>query len=355
MTILADVVDHVIGVDPDRDSLTAAVVDAKTSAVLVTERFVASGAGYDELVAWADGHRKADERLWAVEGTGSYGAGITRALEQLGEWVVGFDRPTTPARRDGAKTDALDAVRAARETLGRDKPAQPRAGGVREALRVLVAAREAAVRSRTAAINGLKALVVTAPEDLRAELRGLRTPRLVARCERLRDVRSKPVDHRTTRVTMRRLAQRVRALSDEIAAHEADLRPLVEAAASPLLAEHGIAHLAAAQLYVAWSHPGRCRSEAAFASLAGAAPIPASSGQTTRYRLNRGGDRQLNRILHMVVVVRCSNHAPTRAYVARRVAEGKTRAEARRCLKRFLARRVWRLLEHGAGPAPTPT
>jgi transposase len=203
------------------------------------------------------------------------------------------------------------------------------------------------VRARTAAINELKAMIVTADEALRAELRGLRTSGQVAACVKFRDRPHSAVHERATRTVMRALARRIELLDNEIDGHDRALRELLDAAAPQLIAERGIGYITAAQFYLAWSHPGRCHSEAAFARLGGTSPVPATSGQNqTRHRLNRGGDRQLNRALYLVAVTKQRCDPTTRAYIARRVAEGKTEREAIRCIKRFLARRVWRLLEH---------
>lgn len=349
--MLADLVDHVIAIDPDRDRITAAVLHAKTTGVVVTQVFPATKGGYDDLVEFADEHTEASERAFVVEGTGSYGAGATRALESAGEWVLEFDRPAR--KRPGrAKSDVLDAVEIGREALGRDRLPEPRAAGEREAIRVHHVARESAVRARTAAINALKALVVTAPEALRAELRGRRTPQLVERCAALRSAPTRSVDENATRAALREVARRILGLDTEVAAHEAALRPLLAAQAPQVLARHGVGNWAAAQLVISWSHPGRCRSEAAFANLGGAAPIEASSGQTKRFRLNRGGDRQLNRAFHVIAMTRIRSCERTRSYVERRRAEGKSDREIRRCLKRYIAREMFRLLENGASGRP---
>jgi transposase len=239
-------------------------------------------------------------------------------------------------------------VRAAREMLGRKRLSEPRAhDGVREAIRVHAVTRAGAVRVRTGAINELKALIVTADEALRAELRGLRTSGQVATCAKFRDRPRRAVHEQATRAAMRSLAQRIQLLDAEVDLHDRVLRELIDDAAPQLIAERGIGYITAAQFYLSWSHPGRCHSEAAFARLGGASPVPATSGQNqTRHRLNRGGDRQLNRALYLVAVTKQRCDPTTRAYIARRVAEGKTEREAIRCIKRFLARRVWRLLEH---------
>jgi transposase len=347
-TMLAEMVDHVIGIDPDRDWVTAAVVEADTAGVVATGRFPADAGGYREVVAWADGYSTGTERAWAIEGTASYGRGLTAALARCGEWVIEFDRAREKPARDGSKTDELDAIRAGRETLGRTKLATPRTHhGFREALRVHTVARDTAVQARTAAINELKAFVVTADDTLRAELRGLRTPALIKRCSGFRHSNNRSLDEQCTRAAMQAVARRITHLDGEIATHDQALTGLIDQAAPQLVAEVGIGPITAAAFYIAWSHPGRCRNEAAYARLAGVSPIPATSGQTQdRHRLNRHGDRQLNKALHQVAVTRLRCHPPTHAYKTRRSAEGKTDREIRRCLKRYIARRVFRLLEH---------
>ena len=346
--MLAELVDHVIGVDPDRDWITVAALDAQTSGVIANDRFPATRDGYRDAVLWADAHSDPAERAWVIEGASSYGRGLAMVLQRNNEFVVEFDHPTRKATKDGAKSDALDAIRAAREALGRDKLNEPRAhDGIREAIRVHTVARAAAVRARTAAINELKAFAVTADEQLRSELRGLRRPKLVVRCARFRDSTNRPIDQRCTRNAMRALARRIQHLTDETAEHDRVLKELIDQAAPQLIAERGIGYVTAAAFYLAWSHPGRCRSEAAFARLGGTAPIETTSGQNqTRHRLCRSGDRHLNRALYLVAVTRQRSCPETRDYMQRRTAHGKTKREATRCLKRFIARRVWRLLEH---------
>jgi len=351
MAWLSGTVDGVIGVDTHRDTLAAAAVDSLGGVVGQTSA-AADASGYQRLLDFARGC-VSGSRVWALEGTGSYGAGLTAFLFQHGEQVVEVDRPKRPARRDGGKTDALDAVRAARETLTRDHLLAPRRRGEREALRVLLATRQAAVVGRTAAINQLKALVVGAPEELRAELRGRSTAAQVAYCAKLRDRPSRSLEHRATVQALRTTAQRVQFLQAQAAQLQQDIAELVTAANPQLLALPGVGPISAAQILVSWSHPGRLRSEAAFAALAGVAPIPASSGQVTRHRLNRAGDRQLNRALHTIVLVRLREDPTTQAYAKRRTAEGKSPREIKRCLKRAVARQLFRLLErhHPETPA----
>jgi transposase len=258
-----------------------------------------------------------------VEGAGSYGAGLAALLEAHGERMVEVGRPKRPPRRSGAKSDALDAVRAAREALAHDHPLAPRRRGDREALRVLLATRHSACVAKVSATNQLKALVVGAPEELRAELRGLATKRQVARCASLRDRPARSLERRVTVRALRSTARRVQLLAAEAAELRAELDRLVSAVAPWLLEMPGVGPISAAQLLVSWSHAGRLRSEAAFAALAGANPIPASSGQVTRHRLIRSGDRRLNRALHTIVLARLRDDPDTRAYAARRRSEGK--------------------------------
>ncbi len=340
--MLAEHVDHVVGIDPDRDRITAAVVAADSGGVVDTAEFTTTAEGYTSLVDWANTHTDPGSRAWSIEGAGSFGAGATKHLTGLGEWVIEFDRPTISTRKDRAKTDTLDAVRAAREALGRTQLAQPRTGPESQALRALTVARDGAQRARVAAINELRSLVLTAPVELRDDLRGLTRGALIDRCARLRPTGT----HAAHRTALAAVARRVRHLDDEIAALEDQIQPIVETTAPQLLDEVGISHVTAARLIVAWSHPGRFPNEAAFARLAGVAPIEASSGLNTRHRLSRGGDRQLNRAIHSIVVTRARCDPASRDYIARRTAEGKTPREARRCLKRYIARRVYRLLEH---------
>ena len=346
--MLATMVKQVIGIDPDRDRITASVVDTATTGEQASAVFETTRVGYDQLLQWADQHTQATDRVWSVEGTGSYGAGVAAYLAVGGEQVIEFNHPTPTT--DGAKTDTLDARRAARQVLGRPWPSVPRARGDREALRVLENTRKGAQVARISAINELKALVVTAPVDLRDQLRNLTTTALVANCSAFR-LRSVPInEHTATKQALRSLARRIYALTAEIKDLKASIAELVTTVAPHLLDQPGVGPITAAQVLIAWSHPGRYRNEAAFARLAGVAPLEASSGQHTRHRLNRRGDRQLNHALHTIAIVRSRICPKTRAYIAKRTSQGKTTREARRCLKRYIARNLYRLLEN---PPPT--
>jgi transposase len=286
MAMLAELVDGVIGVDTHRDTLTAAAVTS-LGGVLAKITTSADGAGYQQLLDFAHAQIPG-RRCWAVEGVGSFGAGLAVFLQQHGEQVLEIARPKRPANRTGAKSDALDAVRAAREALGQDHLATPRRRGEREALRVLrvlLTTRRCATLARVAAIGQLKALIVGAPEELRAELRGSSTARQIAHCASLRERPARSLEHRATVRALRATAQRIQALAAEADQLQAELTVLVGAIAPWLLEVPGVGPLSAAQVLVSWSHAGRFRSEAAFAALAGTNPIPASSGQVTRYRL----------------------------------------------------------------------
>jgi transposase len=351
MVMLADLVELVIGVDTHKDTHTAAVVAATTGAVVTQVTVPATPAGYQQLLQVAV--RQPGQRVWAVEGTGGYGAGLTRFLQGHAEQVVELDRPKRAGRRHGAKSDPLDAIRAAREALGRDRLAQPRAAGHRAALSVRLAARRSAVQATTDAQRQLHALVVAAPDTLRGRLRGLTTARLVRTCGRLRQQAAWDVETAATAASLRALARRIQLLQAETAEHTRAITTLVRAWRPDLLGRCGVGPIVAAVVLCAWSHPGRCRTDAAFAMLGGAAPIPASSGQRIRVRVNRSGDRQLNQALHLVVLTRLRYDPATRVYAHRRRAQGKTNREIKRCLVRYVARQLYRLLEANPGFDPT--
>jgi transposase len=349
MTMLAELVDVVIGVDTHKHTHTAAVVIAATGAAPEEITVDTTVDGYAELVAMADRH--SGLRAWSIEGTGGYGAGLTRYLTDRGELVIELDRPNRPARRNGAKSDPLDAVRAGREALAREHLAQPRAAGERASLAVLLAARRSAVEASTVAQRQLHSLVVAAPEQLRDRFRAKSTTVMVATAARLRVSSSWDLETRTYAAVLRDLARRVQAMQTEASTHEKAILAVIKSWRPDLLDQQGVGPIVAATVLCAWSHPGRCRHEAAFANLAGVAPIPASSGLTTRYRLNRCGDRQLNRALHVVALSRLRYDPATRAYADQRRAQGRTDREIKRCLKRYIARQLYRQLEN---PPATP-
>jgi transposase len=343
--MLADEVDYVVGVDTHRDQHVLAIVVARTGVVVAQRSVRASARGYAEALRFALVDA-GGARVWAVEGAGHYGAGLARHLSVRGETVLEIGRGARDERRLRGKDDQLDAIRAARTALASETLALPRAGQRREALRVLLLARRSAVDVRRQALVQVRSVIVTCPDPLREQLRELPVRRLIARCSRLRHSPSCTPDELASKLVLRSLARRVEAATAEAAALEREILAHVCALAPRLLDEPGIGPIVAAQLIIAWSHRGRIRSEAAFARLAGVAPIPASSGQTIRHRLNRGGDRQLNRALHTVILHRRLHDPVTKDYIARRLAEGKTTRDAVRLLKRYLARHLYRLLQN---------
>jgi transposase len=349
MVMLAEQYRYVIGGDPDRDTIDLAVLDTATGGVRAHLADSADAAGYRRMVSWAQQHAPA-ERVWALEGTGSFAAGLAMFLAEAGEPVVEIGGVK---RARGAKNDRIDAVRAAREALSRDQQASPRARGLREALRLVLTTRQAVLVSRTKAINELKSLIVVAPEHLRAGLRGRSLAKQLAFIEALRAPVGATVEHRVTVLGLHSIAARIRFLQRQTAELDPELTELIaqHPAGPALLTEPGVGPVVAAQLLVSWSHRGRVRNEAAFAALAGTSPLEASSGQRTRHRLNRGGDRDLNRALHTVAITRIRTHAETRAYHAKRTSDGKTHREIRRSLKRTLARRLFRRMQAATCPA----
>jgi transposase len=348
--MLADQVEVVVGVDTHRDRHALAALSARSGGVIYEVQIAAATDGYEqalELVA----HHCPGRRAWAVEGTGSYGAGLARYLLACGEQVAEIDRACRRGERTRAKDDRLDARRVARTALGRERLPSPRASGLREAIRALMVARAGAVDVRRRALGQLRALICTAPEELRAGLRRLSGLTLLARCASLSAPRDADPALVATASALRALARRTLAATDEARQLERDIAGHVRALCPQLLAEPGVGPISAAQLLVSYSHAGRFAGEGSFARLAGVAPIPASSGRVTRHRLDRGGDRQLNRALHTIVVVRRQRDPQTQASIARRVREGKSTREAARCLKRYVARHLYRLLEAAALPA----
>jgi transposase len=307
--------------------------------------------GYEELLRWAEGLGPVG--CAGVEGTSSYGAGLTRHLRACGIEVLEVERPEhrrRNSRRNLQKSDPSDAERAARAVLAGEASGMPKSGEGRvEMIRTLRSARRSAIKARTQAANQLQSLRVTAPETapegLRQRLRGLPTKELVSAAARFR-LGDGPRDVPTaTRFALRSVARRYEALSEEIAELEAHLERLVAQAAPELISLPGIGtDNAATLLIVAGDNPRRLGSEASFASLCGVSPIEASSGKVVRHRLNRGGNREANRALYMTCLARMRRDRRTQEYVARRTAEGKSKREIIRCLKRYIAREVYRVL-----------
>jgi len=349
--MLAEQVDYVVGVDTHRDRHALAVVEARTGAVIAQTMTAANARGYEDAVRFADRHAPGD-RLWAIEGSGHYGAGLTRYLDRRGEQVHEVDQTSRGERRLHGKDDRLDAVRAARSPLARERRAAPRTGEHREALRLLLLARRTAVETRKVALVQLRSVVVTAPDGLRDELRRLPLGELLNRCSRFRRSSSRTPSELATILVLRTLAQRIKAATAEAETLEREILSHVRTVVPELLDEPGVGPIVAAQLIVTWSHRDRIDSEACFARLAGVAPLPASSGLTTRHRLSRGGDRQLNRALHTIILHRRQHDPATRDYIARRISEGKTTRDATRSLKRYLARHLYRVMQNAEPAIP---
>jgi transposase len=341
----------IVGVDTHLDRHVARAKD-QLGRDLGETTVVASPAGYRQLLGWAQSF--GDVESFGVEGTGSYGAGLARHLRAEGQVVLEVIRPNRQARRRNGKSDPADADAAASAVLSGDATALPKAGDARvEMIRVLRVARSTAMKARTQAINALKALVVTAPAPLRESLRGLATAALVRTCARMRPGPLRDPEA-ATKLAMRCLAQRIEALEVEAKALASEIDRQVVLAAPDLLACFGIGpDCAAAFLIAAGDNPERLHSEAAFSMLCGSSPVEASSGKVTRHRLNRGGDRQANAALYRVVMTRLRWHQATKDYMQRRTAEGKSKKEIIRCLKRYVAREVYAVLTADSADAPT--
>jgi transposase len=345
----------VVGVDTHRDTHTAALCDGR-GRLMAQLQVPATAAGYARLLAWARAAGGNAPVTWAVEGTRHYGLGLARHLVSAGQQVAEIDASRHVGRRRAGKSDAIDAVRAARELLARPRSAQMRADGDREALRLLMIDRDNAVASAKTARTLLASVLVTAPAPLRERLGRIPRDRRATACAALTCPRRADRQTRVLHQTLARLGQRIAMLARTAAELEKQIAVLVDDLAPGLVAaEPGIGALTAAQLLLSFSHAGRIHSEAAFAMLSGTAPVPVSSGRTDRHRLNRLGDRQLNRALQVIAVSRMRGHPSTQAYVQRRRAEGKTDREIRRCIKRYLARHLYRVLTGQPNPHPQTT
>lgn len=340
MTSITEPARHVTGgVDTHADTHMAVVIDSATGHVAGTRQF--DSADHEPLRSWMAAHGVIDRV--GVEGTGTYGAGLARHLTASGVTVVEVDRPDRKTRRAKGKTDPVDAEAAARAALAGTATGTPKTrDGVVEAMRTLEVLWNSADNDRTRALNQFGSLLLTAPAEITESLQGLTRAAQLDRARRWQD-RDHPdpvVTH--TRWVLRELARRVATIEAQQAELENRLRPLVAAHAPALIGKKGFGpHTAAALLIAAGDNPKRLRSDAAFAHMCAAAPIPASSGKTTRHRLNRGGNRMANQALWRVAMVRMSTDEATRDYVDRRTAEGKTKPEIIRCLKRYIAREAY--------------
>jgi transposase len=330
----------IIGVDTHK-LVHAAVAITGLGARVGETTIPVSAKGYRDLEAWA--RSMGTVRAFGIEGTGSYGAGLSRFLCEQGHTVLEVGRPNRQLRHQHGKTDHLDAEGAARAVLSGQAAALPKsATHTVEMIRHLKVARDTAVKARTQAMLTLKAIIVSAPAALREQLDRLTTKMTLVR--HLAALRPGPISTTTAsaKTSLRALARRWLALDEEIKAHDVHLEHLTRQCAPTLVEAHGIkANTAAELLLLVGDNPERIHSEAALAKLCGVCPVPASSGKTNRHRLNRGGHRQANAALYRVVIVRMRTHQPTLDYVKRRTAEGKGKPEIIRCLKRFVVREIF--------------
>lgn len=329
-----------VGVDTHKESHCAAALD-ELGQVLGEFAFAATAAGYAYLRRWAESHGNPDELVFGIEGAGSWGAGLCQHLQHAGHAVVEVERPRRAARRAG-KSDRIDALAAAKHVLVGEKLSTPRRRGVLSAVRALLNARRSTIAERTRLLNQLQALNVTAPVALRERIGDGTGKQLERRLLSLRSRAGSDLEERAIFGVMRDLAARSRALAADAKRYEHDLAELVRSLDDTLLDEPGIGPISAAKLLAC--DPTRFKHEAAFARCNGTAPLPASSGKTVRHRLNRGGDRQVNNAIHTIAVIRSKHHPETRAYLDRRVSEGKTKREALRALKRHISRELFKRL-----------
>ena len=331
------------GVDTHADNHVAAAVD-HNGGLLGVESFPASETGYEDLLGWLVGFGRV-ARI-GVEGTGSWGVGLSRFLADQEVMVVEVDRPNRQQRRKQGKSDPTDAVSAARAALSGTATVTPKSRNGRvEEMRVLLVARRSARQQRIQSLNQLRHLVFCAPEEIRTRFMDRPKTGLVSEAANMRPHKaSDPIIYQTNLV-IRNLARRVKSLHAEMRVIDETLRSLIEETAPGLVALHGVGTDTAASLLVtAGDNPDRIHNERSWAHLCGVTPIPASSGKTIRHRLNRGGDRQANAALYRIVLTRMSSHDETRRYVERRRQEGLNTAEIMRCLKRYVARQTFKHL-----------
>jgi transposase len=343
--MLAEVVDAVIGIDTHRDSHEVEIADAAGKPITTMQVGNDSG-GFAQLLAAIAKVTPGPRVAVSIEGSRSYGIGLARALAAAGLLVIECEQPSRKQRRGKGKSDPIDAHLAVLAALRLDtgRLAVPRADGDREALRILLVARQEITAARTAQASRLRALLLTGDDTDRQAARGALTQGVLAGLAGRTVPPGARRDHAIRQAEIARLALALGQAWRQLKDNRRQLLAIVNDIAPGLTRRYGIGPVSAAQAIVSFSHPGRCRSEAAFASLGGTSPIPASSGQTVRHRLNRGGDRALNRAIHAIAVTRIRSCARTRVYVARRTAEGKTPREIRRCLKRYIARELYRQL-----------
>lgn len=335
----------IVGVDTHQQTHHAVIIDPLGRRI-ADRGFPASHRGYADLIGWAADH-DGPIAVFGIESTGSYGAGLTRAVLVAGHRVIEVNRPSPTVRVTRGKSDPIDAEAAARAVLAGEATAQPKVStGITEAIRALKISRDSAVKARTAAISQLRDLATTAPDPLRDTLLGLTTKARIKAAARLRPDLTQLADPtHATRYSLKTLARRIHELDTEITNTDKLLHELVAATVPTLIAQPQIGtQTAATLLLTAGENLDRFTTEAQYAKLTGVAPLPASSGKTQRMRLNRGGDRQANRALHLIAVGRMKSHPPTRAYITRREHEQLTTKDIIRCLKRAIAREVFKAL-----------
>jgi transposase len=344
MSAVQELYANVVGVDTHARTNTYAILVAATGRVVDTATFPTSPPGLKRAISWIDRHSEPGKTLVSIEGTNSYGAGLTRALRTTELDVCEVRPPRRTSRAGRGKSDEIDAMAAARTVLGEQVEAllEPRAEGARQALRILLNARSIMERQGTADRLMLTSLLRTM--DLGVDARHAVTDEQILSVSRWRARRDDDLTTKIARAEAKRLAAAILQFQAQLAANHKQLQDVVGTMAAGLMDLSGVGPVSAAQVLVSYSHPGRVRSEAAFAALAGVNPIPASSGNKTRHRLNRHGDRQLNKAIHTIARSRMMFDPTTIAYVERRTAEGKTLREIRRCIKRFIARQLFRKL-----------
>jgi transposase len=355
MTMLAEVVDAVIGIDTHRDSHEVEIADAAGKPIITMQVSNDSG-GFARLLAAIAEVSPGPRVAVCIEGSRSYGIGLARVLAAAGLLVIECEQPSRKQRRGKGKSDPIDAHLAALAALRLDagRLPVPRADGDREALRILLVARQEITVARTAQASRLRALLLTGDDTDRRAARGALTQSVLTGLAQRTVPAGARRDHAIRQAEIRRLTLALSQARHQLKDNRKQLLVIVNDIAPGLTSRYGIGPVSAAQAIVSFSHPGRCRNEAAYAALSGTSPIPASSGQTIRHRLNRGGDRALNRAIHAIAVTRIRSCPRTRAYVARRTAEGKNPREIRRCLKRYIARELYRQLTRSMQPLMSP-
>jgi transposase len=353
--MLAEVVDAVIGIDTRRDTHEVEIADPAGKPVAVM-RIGNDSAGFTQLVAAIAEVAPGPRVVVSLEGSRSYGVGLARALTAAGLLVIECEQPSRKQRRGKGKSDPIDAHLAVLAALRLDADRLPalRADGDREALRILLTARQEITAATTAQANRLRALLLVGDDSDRQIARGALTQTILTCLAQRTLPADARRDHAIRQAEITRLALALFQARQQLDANRKQLQAIIDDLAPGLTSRYGIGPVSAAQAIVSFSHPGRCRSEAAFAALSGTSPIPASSGRTVRHRLNRGGDRALNHAIHAIALTRMRSCPRTRAYITRRTAQGKAPREIRRCLKRYIARELYRQLTRSMKPLTNP-